>query len=287
MQLNKTGDISGFMVRAHDAAGSGTDIFWPEDYQTGGTLSPDHTVIPNNWGDIIIDHSDLVINEVAIYGDGDGTPAYEWVELYNAGEDINLHGMTLCSSTQSVQLGDINLKTGGYVVFHSRSGTTESVSNGNDSAPGSQNGVDGTWDIYGTGTTDYWSDSTDWVTLKYEGNDCGLDFMDYGSGVTTPPSCSKLDDQLNQDMEWTDTGNELSAPSASLAPLVRLPNAYDSDDHSDWEHSPNAANNYNQGLKNLSIPESQVVAIPMLGIAVMVSLSGIFRKRQGRKGVRP
>ena len=285
IQLNGSGDIAGFMVHAYDA-GATRHYFWPDDYQTTASLSPDNTTKPGNWGDLVIDHSKLLINEVASYGDGDGTPAYEWIELYNAGENISLHGMSLTSTTEVVHLGNITLKTGGYAVFHSRTGTTESNSNGNNSAPGSQKGVDGTWDIYGNGTSDYWADAGDYVMLKYEGNNCPMDFMDYGTSITVPLSCNRLNLDLNQDMEWSDTGNELSAPSASLAPLLRIPNAYDTDDYSDWQHASDSRHNYNQGMKNI-IPEFQVVAIPMVGIAIMVSLSGIFRKRQGRKGVRP
>jgi hypothetical protein len=281
IQLNGSGDISGFMVHAYDA-GAQKHYFWPDDYISSATLpSSNNTTKPGNWGDLVIDHPKLMINQVAGYGDGTGTPAYEWVELYNAGENTSLHGMSLCSSTEIVHLGNITLKTGGYVVFHSRTGTTESNANGNNSAPGSQNGVNGAWDIYGNGTSDYWNDTGDYVLLKHDGNACPVDFMDYGESITvpSPDTTGRLNSDLNKGISWTETAGALANFTALKKPLLRIPNGKDTDDSGDWVNASWSGWNYNQGLKNILVPEFSTVIIPLAVPAVILSI-GLIRRRK-------
>jgi hypothetical protein len=250
--------------------------FWPDEYASGEVSGTEND--PSSWGDLWYTRPGLVINEVFCLGSGNT----EWVELYNKADvPVRLNGMRLTDQeTNHIKnLPDRTIAAGDYVVIYSGTGP-------DDATKGSGNSAD--WwefyfgDIYGA--DDVWETTDpndgDDVLLHYIGNDCGIDYMQYGdtAGSTRDQPCPSDDASTNS---WGGTAPPVPATDRSIG---RDKDSTDTDDGSDWESSGGVDVTippwYTEGKRNFQIPEFTTIVIPVVIMFVLWVVMKVVRRRK-------
>jgi hypothetical protein len=184
-------------------------VYWPD--QIDPVDKPEN--VPDSWGHLILNRSNLVVDEVSSTGID-----LEYVELYNnRSSSIQIDHLAIMDQDGNVStLPNMSIPAHARLVV--RSG------NGIDDLDFSDN--------YGTvftGGSDWWNDSGDDVLLRFNGNNCTLDYMQYGSGIHIDSHPAETASPSN----WTQDSPPLQAPTLTQY-LRRLPSGRDLNLSSDW-----------------------------------------------------
>jgi hypothetical protein len=270
------GEMAGFQVHYEHGEGGGFDgyQYWTRESGAGD----DSTYIddPDYFGDLIYENTSLLINEVASAGKYN----VEWVEIFNLGPDpVHLKGIML-SDQEGDSANDFEklwttmvwLAPGDYAVIYGQSGTDDTSKSGGT--------YSGWWEFFcgGSGGDNFLADAGDDLLLNYPGNDCALDYMEYGTGGTACPTSWPSWGLTSKG--WDDTGQP-SAPGAGES-VQRYKwtngNPYDSNAGSDWYLNTSGQL---PGVANWrTIPEFENVLLPIGFSLSIMAMVFIDRKRK-------
>ncbi|MEW5937354.1 MAG: lamin tail domain-containing protein [Candidatus Thermoplasmatota archaeon] len=203
------GNVVGFGVNLYDVSGPDA-IYWPD--EDNPLDSPED--IPDRWGHLIYYRPMLLINKVSSNGTGND----EYIDLYNnCSTNITLHNINITDQDgNDATLPNITIPAYKNLTLRSGGGADEYDFSDN----------------YGTvyiDGTDWWNDTGDNVLLRFNGNNCTFDYMQYGAGgeIDSHP----LDTTSNSN--WTFDTPPLSAPTAAQY-LYRVQDGADTNMSSDW-----------------------------------------------------
>lgn len=206
------GNLIGFGVKLYDKGGGDT-IYWPDKLNPGG--SPEDW--PDSWGHLIYYRPMLLINKVS----SNNTEDNEWIELYNnCSTELIIHDVLITNQDgNSSVLPNVTIPAYKYVIVISGIKGDESDFSGNS-------------EIFYIGGRDWWCDLGDDILLKFKGNDCVLDYMQYGTGseIDSHP----IDTTSNSD--WYQNTPPIPAPTV-IQYLNRIGKGQDTNRSSDWEIS--------------------------------------------------
>ena len=202
-----SGNTTGFGVYVKEQSpGSSADIYWPDDIDPGSSLED----IPAQWGSLIYENPEIKINRVFYRGSGFNERIYVY---NNASTNIRLENLTLQNSIgSSIQIPRLILPPGLTLRIIGCNGTNDTDFS------------DGYADYFIPGGN-IWNDSGDYVWLGFSGNNCTMDYMEYGSVSGAYP----LDPSSTS--EWIRDGAVLSTNAYYFA---RRADGYDSNRLSDW-----------------------------------------------------
>jgi hypothetical protein len=247
--------------------------FWT---RIDGTGDSSFSILNSDYfGDLIYVATPLLINEVK----SDGTHTNEWVEIYNRGPDsVHLKGIALTDQDGTDPTDNLYklwtsmvwIAPGDYAVIYSSPGTDDTTKAGGSSA--------NFWEFYCAANKvpdNFLGDTSDDLLLKYEGNDCGLDYMEYGTaGTPCPTSNPSWGASANG---WDDTGQPAAPGAGQSVERYKWTNGdpYDSNKGSDWylQTTPSEGSG-----NSLIMPEYDVIFLPI--IFSMILLIIIFKKRK-------
>jgi hypothetical protein len=221
------GSLAGFCVHVYSSNVQDTGFegyaYWPDDMaiKSGETAIPNPINDTKVWGDLLFNRPRIVLNEISSFGSGNN----EWVELYNNGTDIDMNGINITDQDgNNYQFTSMVFPQKSYLVLKSGSGVDDL--DFSDNIGTKHLGTSPTWN----GNT--LNKSYDEVLLKYGGNDCGIDYINYTNQVVYPDPCPTDTKSVNK---WSvKQGGWLKPPGNIDVTLSRAPNGFDSQDSQDW-----------------------------------------------------
>ncbi len=204
------GNLIGFGVKIFEKSSS-DKIYWPDRLNPTSNLED----IPDSWGHLIYYRPKLLINKVSSNNIDDN----EWIELYNnCSTAVKIHDVMVTDQDGNYSMLP-NITIPAFERLTLRSGTEENASE-----------FSGNTETIYIGGTDWWDDLGDDVILRYSGNGCIFDYMQYGTG-------SEIDEHpkdTTSNSGWQQDTAPLPAPSV-IQYLKRIRNGQDTNRSSDWK----------------------------------------------------
>jgi len=177
---------------------------------------------------------------------------FEWVELYNnASFAINVTGIEI-SNLNGVDNYNLHLPSsipaGAYINISSN-GSWANDTAFRDFKVGSNTYQTLNLSLQLSSTRSVWFDSADDVIIRYDANDCTLDYMQYGSigPINGHPADS------TSPSTWS--GKAPSAPGSGES-VSRIINGFDSDDGSDWHSFTTDVSIVTKGYANAELSQN-------------------------------
>lgn len=204
------GNMIGFGVKVVEK-GPSDSVYWPDQLNPG--YSPED--LPRSWGHLFYYRPTLVVNKVK----SNNIDGKEWLELYNnCSTEIKIHNVYITDQDNNYSvLPNTTIPAYGYLIL-------KTGSSGDDS------GFSGKNEVVYIGGTNWWDDLGDDVSLKFGGNGCTLDYMQYGEG----PEIDQHPNDPTTTSDWRKDGSSLPAPSV-IQYLSRIRNGQDTNSTVDWE----------------------------------------------------
>jgi hypothetical protein len=203
------GNMIGFGVKVAEKT-TGDLIFWPDQLNPG--YLPEN--LPRSWGHLFYYQPTLVINKVK----SNNIDNNEWLELFNnCSTDLKIHNVYITDQDGNYSvLPNMTIPAYDRIIIKTGVGGGESEFSGNS-------------EIIYIGGSNWWDDLGDDVSLKFGGNGCTLDYMQYGEG----PEIDDHPIDTTTTSDWKKHSSGLPAPTV-IQYLCRAGKGQDTNSTNDW-----------------------------------------------------